>query len=318
MIHLVNGDVVGEKLGSLEGEVLVWREMYDFGPLQFDMNDEIVSARAQYLEEKLGISASLFLENCEKQMETLKLVPRSTEVTLWFEHDRYDQTMLIYLLNELSKKGFENISMVSINQYPGVEPFYGLGQLTSEQLAGLFHQQKQQVTKEQINEAISAWRAYTSKNPQELEQWLMKTEEHLPFLKQALQTHLRYFPSKKNGLNEVEYLALDFINAHNCSFPKVFQYITEQRINDGLSDLHFAAMLNQLMEGDFPLLMSDGDMPSFTAPNPKATITVTSFGLDVLEGESDRFEHIEIDWWLGGVHLLEDQWRWDKTGLEKK
>jgi hypothetical protein len=318
MIHLVNGDVVGEKLIDLDGEVLVWREMYDFGPLfHSGSEDELIEARAHYFEEKIGIPASLFSENCVKQIQKLHEIPRVTEITLWFEHDRYDQTMLMYLLNKLSALGFENLSMITLNAYPGIEPFWGLGQLSSQQLTDLFYTDKKRVTQEQIQEAIVGWAAYTSPNPSDLEKFISETANHLPFLKQALHTHLSYFPSKVNGLNEVENLALHFINEQNCSFPKVFQYISEQRTNDGLSDLQFAAMLNPFMEGDFPLLISDGLMPSFTDPKPKATISLTSFGLDVLEGECDRFEYMGIDWWLGGVHLQQDQWRWDRSGLEE-
>ena len=319
MIHLVNGEVVGEKLGNLEGEVLVWREMYDFGPLLVrGSKEDLIQDRASFFEEKVGIPSELFIENCRNQTETLDALPRTTEITLWFEHDRYDQTMLMYILTELAEKGFENLSMVSIGEYPGIEPFFGLGQLSTNQLIDLFHSHKQVITTEQISEAISGWTAYTSANPIDLEKFISESAGHLPFLKQALQTHLSYFPSKMNGLNEVENLALQFINERNCSFPKLFQYISEQRPNDGLSDLHFSAMITQLLEGDFPLLISDGSMPSFSELKPKATISLTSFGVDVLEGECDRFEYMEIDWWLGGVHLQSDQWRWDVNGLEKR
>ena len=50
--------------------------------------------------------------------------------------------MLMYLLTELSSKGFEKLSMISINQYPGIDPFYGLGQLSSEQLIELVDSQE--------------------------------------------------------------------------------------------------------------------------------------------------------------------------------
>jgi hypothetical protein len=318
MMHLVNGDVVGGKLTDLDGEVFVWREMYDFGPLLCSgSEEELIEARALFFEEKIGIPASLFMENCVKQNQKLREIPKSTDITLWFEHDRYDQTMLMYLLKELSELGFENLSMISIGEYPGMEPFFGLGQLSNQQLTDLFYTDKKVVTKEQIQEAKSGWAAYTSPNPKDLEKFLLDSAEHLPFLKQALQTHFSYFPSKLNGLNEVENLALHFINEQNCSFPKLFQYISEQRPNDGLSDFHFAAMLNPFMEGDYPLLITDGTLPNFKDPKPKATISLTSFGLDVLEGECDRFEYMGIDWWLGGVHLQHDLWRVGQNGLEE-
>ncbi|WP_445505493.1 hypothetical protein [Niallia sp. 03091] len=54
MIHIVNGDVVGQKIKNLEGNVLVWREMYDIGPLSRDVPKEewIKRAGLDFLKKK--------------------------------------------------------------------------------------------------------------------------------------------------------------------------------------------------------------------------------------------------------------------------
>lgn len=316
MIHIVNGDVVGKKIGNLEGDILIWREMYDMGPLVHNCSEEeFINDRARFFEEKFGIPTTLFIDNCKNQYRMLHEIPRTTEITLWFEHDRYDQTMLMFLLHELSKRGFEKLSMVTTNQFPGIEPFYGLGQLTTEQLTDLFIYQKQTISKEQIKEGSSGWMAYTSENPHEIEKWIANSKGYLPFLKQSLQSHLEYFPSIKNGLNAVESLVLSYINNGACSFGELFQYISQKRVNDGLSDLHFSAILNQLTLGEFPLLQCDLPLPNYKEQDPHANIKLTSFGLNILKGKTDRFEYISIDWWLGGVHLKDDQWRRDQKSF---
>ena len=316
MIHIVNGDALANKMKNFNGMVMPWREMYDFGPLMKDGSQEILLIkRSLFFEEKVGIPASLFIENGQKQNQWLDNLPRNSEIILWFEHDRYDQTMLMYLLHELSTKEFENLSMVTINQYPGIDPFFGLGQLSMQQLEDLCHTNRRSITKEQISEAIEGWNAYTSANPIEIEKWITSSKGHLPFLKKALETHLSYFPSVQNGLNEVESLIFAFINKNTCSFTEIFQYINEQRVNDGLSDLHMAAMINQYISGEYPLLQSDVPLPNFKHPIPKSNLTLTSFGFDVLQGNRDRFNFSGIDWWLGGVHLKYDQWRWNQYRL---
>jgi hypothetical protein len=68
--------------------------------------------------------------------------------------------MLMNLLTELSSKGYENLSMISIDQYPDISPFYGLAQLSSEQLIELLDIKKK-ITIEQIHEAITGWRHIT-------------------------------------------------------------------------------------------------------------------------------------------------------------
>ncbi|WP_134698810.1 DUF1835 domain-containing protein [Ammoniphilus sp. YIM 78166] len=306
MVHVVNGDIVGKKLSNqLEGEIIVWREMYDYGPLP-DMKK-----RASFFEENVGIPSQLFLESCARQRRMLYDLPRGAEITLWFEHDRYDQTMLMYLLQELSMKGFRDLSMVTLDAYPGIEPFFGLGQLSSEQLVELYSYRRQAITGEQVQEAITGWKAYTSPTPYDLETWIAGCEHPLPFLAQAMQNHLQYYPSTHTGLNEVEALSLSFIRVNKCSFDQLFTYICRKRPLDGLSDLHFAALLSQLLTGATPLLKSDGPLPSYQQPQANCQFELTSFGSDVLDGRRDRFYFIGIDWWLGGVHLREDRWRWD-------
>jgi hypothetical protein len=319
MIHIVNGDIVGLKLQELEGDIIVWREMYDFGPILHGFLEEgWIQSRANFFEEEVGIPATLFIENYQFQNQILNNLPKTTEITLWFEHDRYDQTMLIFLLSKLSREGFSNLYMVSIDKHPGVNPFYGLGQLSSEQLIKLYQNQKMPISQEQITEAVSAWTAYSSSNPSNLEKWITTiSNEYLPFLKRAMQAHLEYFPSTLTGLNEVENLVFRFINNRTCSFPDLFSYITKQRSQDGLSDLHFASIINQLTKGKFPLIHCDVPLPNFENPEPKSNISLTPYGIEILHGIRDRFDFIGINWWLGGVHLQDDLWRWNGKKLIK-
>lgn len=319
MIHIVNGDVVGKKIKDLDGDVIVWREMYDLGPLTKDSStEEFMIRRAIFFEKKLGIPSTIFITNCKNQNQLLNDLQRSTEITLWFEHDRYDQTMFMFLLHELSRKGFHNLSMVSVNYYPCIEPFYGLGQLSSSQLRDLFNSNKQPISPDQIHEAITGWTAYTSPNPSNIENWIATSKDQLPFLKQALQTHLSYFPSIHTGLNEVEYLALCFVNGRTCSFTQLYQYICQQRICDGLSDLHFSAILNQLIQGNQPLLQVDVPLPTYNNPESRSYIKLTSYGLHVLQRKRDRFELIGMDWWVGGVYLQQGDWRRSEQGIIKR
>ncbi len=319
MIHIVNGDVVGNKIGNLPGDVLVWREMYDFGPLSHDISGENwISWRAHFFEKKLAIPADLFIQNCKDQNQLLSEIPKETEIILWFEHDRYDQTMLMYLLNELSKKELMKLSMVTINEYEGEEQFYGLGQLASHQLEELFHKKRQPISDVQKKEAITGWQAYTSKNPTDIEKWIADSKQKLPFLKQALQSHLSYFPSIHTGLNEIETWVIKYLDRNTCSFSELFQAITQKRSNDGISDLYFAAMLNELMNGPYPLLECDNPLPDYQNPEHIAKLRLTSNGLDVLYGLIKCFEIYERDWWLGGVYQKKDKWFWNGKRLINK
>jgi hypothetical protein len=184
-------------------------------------------------------------------------------------------------------------------------------------LEELYNQKKQPISDEQIKEAITCWRAYTSENPTEIEKWMASSNQKLPFLKQALQSHLSYFPSIHTGLNLVEILVINYLEKYPCSFTELFQYISLQRINDGISDLYFASILNEMMNGLYPLLECDYPLPNYHNPEPKSKLRLTSNGLDVLNGQKNHFEFVDRDWWIGGVYQKENKWFWDGNNLIK-
>lgn len=70
MLHIVNGDSVAEKLrqGVVQGDILVWREVYPQGPVFIDPTvGDNRSVRAEYLEQTMGIPRSEYIEGSERQ-----------------------------------------------------------------------------------------------------------------------------------------------------------------------------------------------------------------------------------------------------------
>jgi hypothetical protein len=192
--------------------------------------------------------------------------------------------------------------MVSVNSYPSISPFYGLGQLNFEQLTKLFNQ-RVKITSNQVKEAVSGWNAYTSSTPEEIKNWITDEQHELPFLLETFIRHESYFPSALTGLNEIELLALNTIAKKTCSFRDLYKSISPLLINDGLSDLHIAALLNELSKGENALLVIDGPLPAFENNHLDPNLTITPNGENVLEGKANRLDLIGIDWWVGGVHL---------------
>ncbi|WP_354005858.1 DUF1835 domain-containing protein [Fictibacillus terranigra] len=242
-------------------------------------------------------------------------LPKETEITLWFEHDRYDQTMLMYLLKLLDSLGLHTLYMVTTDSYPGIEPFFGLGQLSEVQLASL-EEHRVPITTEQVKEGAGGWDAYSSSNPLDLTGWLHQTKCQLPFAKRAMKRHLDYYPSLKNGLNQVEELAFQYMYDGITSFHELFHKVSGQRLDDGLSDLHFAALLDQVQKGPKPLIKrTEGTLPRYNIEPEDAVIELTYEGIEVLMEREDRFDYTSADWWLGGVYNERGTWRWDGQNL---
>ena len=72
-------------------------------------------------------------------MRRLEAFADYDEVVLWFEHDLFDQLLLIRHLDWFSRRdlGRTKLSLICIGEFPGFEPFHGLGQLDADQLTSL-------------------------------------------------------------------------------------------------------------------------------------------------------------------------------------
>jgi hypothetical protein len=329
VLHIVNGDSVGEKLkqADIAGDVFVWREIYTEGPV-FIAPEQVQHRmeRGQWMEQKLGVPLQDWLQSSEQlQMKLAELI-RYEEIVLWFEHDLFDQTMLCRLLHHLSAHPLPSrikLQLMSIGEYPGIEPFHGFGQLSAAQLAALYGTWHE-VDERQLQLGKRAWEAYTASSPEPIILLLQEDLSALPFLRAALLAHLERFPSLYNGLGSVEQAALSLMLAGVADPQKLFQQVSNQLPLLGLGDLQFWTSLRALHEAEQPLLQLSGPVafPKLN-DNPQAffkqRLVLTELGVQVMAGESDWIVVNGADTWLGGVRLsgLHEIWRRNEQGQLK-
>ena len=324
MLHIVNGDSVEDKLrqGAVQGEILVWREIYSEGPaFPEPAAPASRSVRADVLEKTLGIQGAEYIRSCERQEQQLNRFRDYDEIVLWFEYDLFDQTILWFLLHwfSLHSLGGTRLHVLSIDSFPGIEPFRGLGQLTAEQLAALAGTW-QPVSQAALETGRACWEAYTSSDPRAMVQLLQKDLSALPFARGALRFHLSRFPSMRDGLGIVERTAIELVHQGAPRLSDLFRLAGGRLFWFGMGDIQFWAVLNRLASEPDPLISMDrlarsaaerpGVLPNFQT----IQVRLTGTGLHVLEGKADRIALNGIDCWLGGVHLKgkEHIWRFDE------
>ncbi|WP_372631364.1 DUF1835 domain-containing protein [Cohnella sp.] len=327
MLHIVNGDHVGDSLrrGGIQGDVLVWRELYTEGPIFADPRHE---ARTTHMVAALGIPPDLWNAGLAEQTLAFEQTAEHEEIVLWFEHDLFDQTMLIRLLHEFERRplGRTRLSLVCIGEYPGFEPFHGLGQLSPEQLIPLADE-RHEIQPEELRLGREAWEAYASADPRSLTDFLRQDTRALPYLRSAFRMHLARYPSVRNGLGIVEQATLEALRDGADAPLELFRLVSDRLSLLGMGDLQYWLYLAGMMQGPHPLLAAQPTVrfPTFAAMSPEfqhARISLMGTGAKVLKGEEDRITLNGIDLWLGGVHLYGSKgvWRWDESSetLERK
>ncbi|KZE79692.1 hypothetical protein AV654_15425, partial [Paenibacillus elgii] len=325
MLHIVNGDIVAEKLrqGVVQGDILVWREVYPEGPVFTEPSEEANrSVRAGYLERALGIPSAEFIRISEEQEKVRANFRNYEEIVLWFEHDLFDQTMLCCLLHWFAHQslGTTKLSLLCIGAFPGIELFRGLGQLSVNQMATLSGTW-QTVGKEQLELGALVWEAYCAPEPDKLVQLLEAgNTSALPYVHDAFRLHLSRFPSIRNGLGLVEQTTLEMVRGGMTSPLDLFGHIGHKLHGLGMGDLQYWHRLAKLVQGPHPLLKLEGfnAFPGYKDPAPSfrhSTVALTEAGRRVLDGEADWIALNGIDEWYGGVHLQgrSTPWRWDAS-----
>lgn len=291
------------------GEFLEWGDPVCRGPVPAGLpEDAFRKVRAQYISQWNILSEEDALKRLDSEAAALSDLDRYESILLWFEHDLYDQSVLIDLLYRLSEQPalLKKLRLMSIDHFDGEERFRGFGQLSPDQLAEL-HGKDIPVTAEMVRLAETAWNAFRQPDPTDLAALAKQTNPALPFLSGALMRHLREFPSTRNGLGLTEELMLQAAADGARTGIAVFQTMyTETEPLPYLGDVMFFRDMEHLIDVSKPALT--------TALDWRDAFRITDFGRAVLSGEEDWIRTNGINEWRGGVHLLGKGpvWRWSE------
>lgn len=314
-IHITNGDATARSLriAGLGGSVLAWRDVLSEGPLPETDDLRFAESRAAYLAGTRYGDITTIRDGYAEDFRALAEALEAEEVVLWFEHDLHDQLQLVFLLAWLSRQGRRAgiLSLVSIDRFPGIARFTGLGQLQPAQLAGLYAS-RQPVGGEAIALGREAWKAFTAATPSRLNALALRRGAALPFLAAAVRRYLEEYPELRTGLSRTEQAILTRLGSRSATTRELFHDVSAQEEASFMGDWSFWRVVRGLARGPHPLVMLGG--PASDGPElPDLEIRATTEGSAVLAGALHAVRLRGLDRWHGGVHLLgpEAPWAWD-------
>lgn len=311
-LHIRCGSDIREALllGGVAGDYLEFSDPVCQGPLppgMVDSGDALIERRAHFITREYGVPLGEAIRKLKTEWEGLKAARERDSLVLWFEHDLYDQTILIRILSWLRRnppKAGAEVSLVTIDHHPGVEDrFLGLGQLTPEQLAAL-SKTAVPVDAATLRAASDAWAAFRSPDPAEVQRLAETGSQHLPFLSAALRRHLQELPWTRDGLSLTERLALRAAAFRPASARDLFKAVRDIDPQPFLGDMMFEAVIRRLASAPRPALALDAD----------GCFAPTRQGEALLAGLGDWLDWNTPEHWVGAVDLANDAppWRWDE------
>ena len=308
VLNITNGGCAVEVMekANIPGVFLSWDDVLHDGPVPEGLSLEKLSeVRAKFIMDRGWGTADNIKRLFIKRDNTLKSFEKYEKVLLWFEHDLYDQLQLLQILDwfHQNRPKATKLSIICVNQY--------LGTLSPEEMAGLF-KYEEPITENHFELSSKAWSAFRSDTPEKWCALLKMNTTSLPFLEGAITRLLEEYPSYANGLSRTAHQALEIVLQGEKHPGRVFGRYQESEERRFLGDSSFWVILHELLESSPPLLkLADGkELTQPTSPNQE--LTITPEGKDVLSGKRNWLEIIEVDRWIGGVHLTADnRWCWD-------
>lgn len=314
IVHVCNGDSTADalSLADLPGEIRVWADALDQGPLLPVSDAEHVQRRAEFYKSRGIPDAAGKLAEYDRSFDE---AAGAEELILWFEHDLFDQLALIRLLARLARRGLpQQLTIVSIDRHPEVANFLGLGQLKPEQLAELWPR-RTSLSRDALDEAITAWIAVTAPDPRALP-FLAKRIKAMPFLAGALERQLEELPDPTSGLSRTERQVLAAVARGEATVGALMAAVHAIDPRYPITDTQLFWTLHALGRCGFVTGAPEGQptQPALDA----VRVTVTPHGREALAGAIDRVAEHGIDDWRGGVRLSGKGpvWRWD--GAQRK
>jgi hypothetical protein len=316
-LHITNGDVVANKRRSVfDGPVSITADVLHEGPA-CELDDAAWrDQRARYLASAGYTTEAGARDTLEEWDSQITQSGRYPEVALWFEHDLFDQLLLVRTLDMLDRlRGPArpaHVSLICVNTF--------LGHLSAAELRGLWPT-RAPVTGVQYAIARRTWHAFRQRQPSPLLQlhheWRDDCDRSapMPFLADAIERWFEEFPSTTNGLSRTAHAVLELLGEGALPPAALFQrsQALEERIF--LGDTSFFLIVRTLRDARVPLVA----MPDNRSAEPAvrddeaAPISITDAGRAVLRGALDAVRLNGLDVWRGGLHLAGDvaPWRWD-------
>lgn len=307
VLHIHNGDITAAlaRRVNIPGRHIAFRETLVAGPVPANLEQhEWIEQRARFLSENYDQNLLRVRNELLDQEKTLDEAKSEDEIVLWFEHDLFCLTNFLYLLVRLARS--KHLSMIWCPT--------PLGTAAEEDIPN-FYNSRAAVLPAMIRTASSAWEAYTADDPSALNRFVASEPVEFAFLREGMTLHASRFPSRRDGLGEVERRAMEGIAAGATDFVTLFTRFDDRAPRFGFGDGEFLRHLRRLATCAIPMITISEADPH--ASPTKALFALTPAGQRVLDAQDDFIDLNNAGFWLGGVHLTRDQvWRWDPARRE--
>ena len=293
-LHILNGDSTLALMNKarIPGSKAVWRDVLAEGPVTHDFASHVFwEIRTRFMSDFFGVIPVDFKAKCIDEFDKIRNFAQYSEVVLWFEYDLFCQINMLGILHFLATRvgSDTKISLICVGIEMNADRLIGLGEIPPEQYPALL-ENRVELNQEDLNYASKIFVAYCN-DPQNIN---LEIQEHakFPYLKGAFGAHLKRFPFKTTGLNEIELTMLNIINSGATIARQVVGEILKWQRDTyyGFGDEQYSIYLERLS--------------SLVDEN----FNFTEKGIEVIKRKTSAKGLIDRAYQLGGAHVSDFEW----------
>ena len=304
------------KRAGFNGDFLMFADPVCQGPITGDA--QALETRARFIAtEYPGESYTDTIDVLRQAEARLAQAGNYGRIVLWFEHDPYDQCLLVKLLCALHASGAHKrkVELISLDRFPGISKFIGIGQLSPTALRHMFDQRRP-VPTAAYSLAADAWQAFGATSPLPLFE-LAGRSGALPYLRGSILRYLAELPSASNGLAFTEQSILEILANGPRPWGQIFrEFLMERDPLPYHGDLMFLGTLLRLRDAGQPAVQCDAS--GFDQSNwGKSVFRLTAVGRSLQEGRRNWATCAPRQRAHGGVTCFADpDWRWENAAQQ--
>jgi hypothetical protein len=229
---------------------------------------------------------------------------KAEQVTLWAATGLNEQLFIAHVLHRAKEWGIDprKIRLVQFETLRNrTARVLGTGELNEQNMSE--HPEPAAISTDALRDYRAAWIALTSPDPVLVERFSESHPTANEWLRRAMPLLLRRFPDKRCGVPWWDFVLLAEVRSHGPRAVRVIGYTMGSCWDDAdlVGDFYLFGRLLRLGDPQLPvpLLEISGDRTNMR----DVQVTLTPFGLDVLEGRASNYPTNPIDDWAAGVKL---------------
>jgi len=306
---ITNGDSAASllKAAGCQAEILPWRDVLHDGPVPAKASlEELSKVRISFLAEHSGMPQNEIADSFHERDYVMRNCQDFDTISLWFEHDLYDQLQLVQILNYFAElPEHPPLSLVQADDY--------LGYYTPETILSV-EEKKTAVEESHKKLAQHVWSAFTGNDPLQLNE-SFEGEAFLPFWAGARRRLLEEFPDKVTGVSKTQAHILRLLSNGPKTIGRLFKESQDLESEVFMGDSSFAHCLDEMVFVPMPLI--DGVALRIQESLPQdyfqQEVSLTDIGKTVLAGQANYVSLNGIQRWIGGTQISQDKlYVWDK------